>query len=175
MKLVSLQPALAVISTAALVAATGCGNTTTNTGAGATPTVAGTPAADSGTIAEDLTFTGALSGHMTSAHRGDTYVCAGSNTQFVAGPIVGDVSGQQVSLNITKISFQGPGAYPGGGVGFDVGSNHYFPATGASPTGFVVNSDLRSGTMRLSLAVNSDPKTVVGNVVGTWRCPPDAF
>ena len=172
---ISLRPTLALISTAALVAAAGCGDTVTNTGAGATPTVAGTPAAAAGTIAEDLTFTGALSGHMTSAHRGDTYVCAGSSTQLVAGPIVGDVAGQQVSLNITKISFHGAGSYPGGGVAFDAGSNHYFPATGASPTGLVVNADLRSGTMHLSLAANSDPKTVVGNVVGTWRCPPDAF
>jgi hypothetical protein len=29
--------------------------------------------------------------------------------------------------------------------------------------------------MDLDLAANSDPKTVVGHVAGTWRCPPDAF
>jgi hypothetical protein len=156
-------------------ATSGCGASTSSNGAGGTPTVVGTPAAVSGTIAEDLTFTGLLAGHMTSAHRGDTYVCSGSATQFVAGPIVGDVSGQQVTLNITKITFNGPGSYPGGGVGFDVGSNHYYPATGASPTGLVVSSDLRSGTLDLDLAANSDPKTVVGHVSGTWRCPPDAF
>ncbi len=93
----------------------------------------------------------------------------------MAGPIVGDVGGKQVSLNIVKISFHGPGSYPGGGVGFDEGSNHYFPATGTSPAGFVVNADLRAGTMNLDLAANSDPNTVVGHVSGTWRCPPDAF
>ena len=112
---------------------------------------------------------------MGSAHRGDTYVCAGSSVQFVAGPIVGDVSGKQVSLNIVKITFHGPGTYPGGGVSFDEGSNHYFPATGASQTGLVVNADLRSGTMDLDLAANSDPNTVVGHVAGGWRCPPDPF
>ena len=159
----------------ALFATSGCGASTSSNGAGATPTVAGTPASAAGVIAEDLTFTGAVAGHMASAHRGDTYVCTGGATQFVAGPIVGDVSGQQVTLNITKITFSGPGSYPGGGVGFDVGSNHYYPATGASQTGLVVNSDLRSGTMDLDLAANSDPKTVVGHVSGTWRCPPDAF
>ena len=174
-KPMKLRHTLALISTAALVGLAGCGTVTGNGGAGSSPTIAGTPASAAGTIAEDLTFTGKLSGHMTSAHRGDTYVCTGSSVQFVAGPIVGDVSGQLVSLNITKITFHGPGAYPGGGVGFDVGADHYFPATGASPTGLVVNADLRSGTMHLALAANSDPNTVVGNVVGTWRCPPDAF
>jgi hypothetical protein len=118
---------------------------------------------------------GPLAGHMTSAGRGDTYVCTGSSTQFVAGPIVGDVGGKNVSMNITKITFQGPGSYPAGGVSFDEGSNHYFPATGAPHGALVVNSDLRSGTVDIDLAANSDPNTVVGHVAGSWRCPPDAF
>ncbi len=112
---------------------------------------------------------------MTSAGRGDTYVCTGSSTQFVAGPIVGDVGGKNVSMNITKITFQGPGSYPAGGVSFDEGSNHYFPATGAPHSALVVSSDLRSGTVDIDLAANSDPNTVVGHVAGSWRCPPDAF
>jgi hypothetical protein len=51
---------------------------------------------------------------MSSGHRADTYVCAGNTRQFVAGPIVGDVGGKQVSLNIVKITFNGPGSYPVG-------------------------------------------------------------
>jgi hypothetical protein len=145
---------------------------------GASPSSGGSgssPGASSGTIAEDLTFTGALAGHMSSGHRGDTYLCAGSTTQLVAGPIVGDVGDKTISINIVKLSFNGPGSYPGSGVSYDEGSNHYFPAIGTSPTGFVVNADLRSGTMDLDLAVNSDPNTVVGHVTGSWRCPPDPF
>lgn len=164
-----------MVSTFLLVAVAGCGGSTSG---GGSPTTGGSgapPSSASGTIAEDLTFTGSLAGHMTSGHRGNTYVCTGGTTQFVAGPIVGDVGGKAVSLNIVKISFHGPGSYPGGGVGFDEGSNHYFPATGSSPAGFVVNGDLRSGAMNLDLAANSDPNTVVGHVSGTWRCPPDAF
>jgi hypothetical protein len=171
----NVRHVLAAAFFTAVVATSACGAPTSGNGAASTPTVAGTPASAAGTIAEDLTFTGALAGHMSLAHRGDTYVCTGGATQFVAGPIVGDVAGQQVTLNITKITFHGAGSYPGGGVGFDVGSNHYYPATGASPTGLVVSSDLRSGTMDLDLAANSDPKTVVGHVSGAWRCPPDAF
>ena len=111
---------------------------------------------------------------MTSAHRGDTYVCTGGGSSYVAGPIVGDVGGKEVSLNITKISFHGAGSYPGGGVGFDVNGDHYYPALGNAGT-LVVSRDLRSGTVDLALAVNTDPSTVVGHVTGTWRCPPDAF
>jgi hypothetical protein len=168
----------AIVATAVLVAtvAAACGTASTPGPSGAGSSPASSPsAASSATIAEDLTFTGPLAGHMTSARRGDTYVCTGSSTQFVAGPIVGDVGGKNVAMSITKISFHGPGSYPGGGVGFDEGSNHYFPATGASQTGLVVNADLRSGSLDLDLAANSDPNTVVGHVKGTWRCPPDAF
>lgn len=139
------------------------------------PLAVASPSPASGTIAEDLTFTGQLAGHMSSGGRGDTYVCAGSSTQLVVGPIVGDVGGKQVTMNIVKITFHGPGSYPGGGLAFDEGSNHYFPATGASQTGLVVNADLRSGSVNIGLAANSDPNTVVGHVSGTWRCPPDAF
>jgi hypothetical protein len=156
-----------VLAVALVCAVVACG--------GASPSAGGTASTSSsaGTIAEDLTFTGALAGHMSSGHRGDTYLCAGNTTQLVAGPIVGDVGGTSVAINIVELSFNGPGTYSGGGVGFDEGSNHYFPAIGTSPTGLVVNSDLRSGTMDLDLAVNSDPNTVVGHVTGSWRCPPD--
>lgn len=77
-------------------------------------------------------------------------------------------------MNIVKISFHSAGTYPAGGVGFDVGSDHYFPATGTNST-LVVAADLRSGSLDIALAVNSDPNTVVGHVNGAWRCPPDAF
>jgi len=93
---------------------------------------------------------------MSSAHRGDTYVCAGSQSSLAAGPIVGDVGGKEVTINIVKISFHGAGTYPAGGVGFDAGSDHYFPATGTDSS-LVVAPDLRSGSLDIDLAVNSDP------------------
>ena len=155
-------------STLVLLATMACGNATP------TSSAASSPSSSNGQVAEDLTFTGALSGHMSSAHRGDTYVCAGSQSSLAAGPIVGDVGGKEVTINIVKISFHGAGTYPAGGVGFDVGSDHYFPATGTDSS-LVVASDLRSGSVDIDLAVNSDPKTVVGHVKGAWRCPPDAF
>jgi hypothetical protein len=156
------------VSTLVLLACSACGGGTSTASGGSSPS------SSNGQVAEDLTFTGALSGHMSSAHRGDTYVCAGSTSSLAAGPIVGDVGGKAVTMNIVKITFHGAGTYPAGGVGFDVGADHYFPATGTNST-LVVASDLRSGTVDIALAVNSDPNTVVGHVTGAWRCPPDAF
>lgn len=156
-----------IVFLSAGVFAIACGSASPNSGA-ATPSSAG------GQVSEDLTFTGAIRGHMGSAHRGDTYVCASVGGSYVAGPIVADVEGKQINMNITKLSFHGAGTYPAGGVGFDVGSDHYFPATG-SQSSLVVNADLRSGTVSIDLAANSDPNSVVGHVSGAWRCPPDAF
>jgi hypothetical protein len=90
----------------------------------------------------------------------------------VAGPILGEVGSLQVEMNITKVTFTGAGSYAPGGVSFDAGSDHYYPATGAAGT-LVVAADLRSGTVDISLAANTDPNAVVGHVSGTWRCPPD--
>jgi len=118
-----------------------------------------------------MTFTGALSGRMSSGTAGDAYVCAGSGGSFVAGPILGDVAGQQVEMNITDLSFHGPGSYAAGGVSFDADSDHYYPATGATGT-LVIAPDQRSGTVDIALAVNTDPSRVVAHVTGAWRCPP---
>ena len=150
---------------------------TSGCGAGATPSASSPTATRSDTpaltVAEDLTFTGALSGRMTSAGAGDAYVCAATGGSFVAGPILGEVGGQQVELNITKLSFNGPGSYAPAGVSFDAGSDHYYPATAAAGT-LVVGPDLQSGTVDIALAANSNPTSVVAHVHGAWRCPPGA-
>jgi hypothetical protein len=165
---------LAIVLVLGGIVALACGGGG-NAASGSTPSSAASPSAAGGKVAEDLTFTGPLAGHMSSGVRGDTYICASTGASYVVGPIVGDVGGKQVSMNITKISFKGPGSYPAGGVGFDVGSDHYYPATGAAQSELVVNADLRSGTVNIDLAANSAPSTVVGHVSGTWRCPADQF
>jgi hypothetical protein len=163
---------LIVVSCVALTMAA-CGGGPTGAASSDSPaTVSASPSGDS--ISEDLTFTGSLAGHMSTGMRGDTYVCASTGGSYVAGPIVGDVGGKQVALNITKISFHGSGSYPAGGVSFDVNGGHYYPALNNAGT-LVVASDLRSGTVDIALAANEDPSTIVGHVTGTWRCPPDAF
>jgi hypothetical protein len=148
----------------------------------ASPTTA--PAATvspDGEAPEDLTFSGALSGHLTKAHRGNAYLCAGGNLlpnnptttgQLAVGPIVGDLGGEDVQLSITKIDYHGPGTYNAGGVIFKVGGANYFPVS--APSGAVtVNPDGRSGTIKVDVAVNGATTGTVGHVQGSWQCPAD--
>ena len=155
-------------TTAAILLLTGlagCGD------AGTTPVPAGSPAeSPTRSVAEDLTFTGALAGRMTSAGAGDAFACAPTAGAFVAGPILGIVAGSQIELNIAVLSFHGAGTYPPDGVSFDAAYDHYYPASGSSGT-LVIAPDLRSGTVDIPLAVNSDSGHVVGHVSGAWRCP----
>ena len=120
---------------------------------------------------------------MTKGHRGNTYVCSGgnfvpktasANGSLAVGPIVGDVDGKTIQMNITKISYHGPGSYDAGGVSFNVGSDHYFPANAPSGT-LTVSQDGRGGTVKIELAKNSAPGTVVAHVEGAWHCPADGF
>jgi hypothetical protein len=107
---------------------------------------------------------------MSAGTAGNGYACASTGGAFTAGPILGTVGAVQVELNIVKVPFHGAGSYPPGGVSFDAGADHYYPATGAAGS-LVVAADLRSGTVDINLAVNTDPNTVVGHAGGAWRCP----
>src|SRR5258708_8497080 len=90
-------------STAALVvvafALAACG-TAASPGPAAGSSPVSSPAPSSGSIAEDLTFTGALAGHMRSGHRGDTDVCTRSPKQFVPAPILPALRGTPAFLHI---------------------------------------------------------------------------
>jgi hypothetical protein len=154
------------IAGVAMLAVVACGGSGTTS-----PSPSQSASAAAASVPEDLTFSGRLSGHEASGTAGDTYVCAATGGSFVAGPILGTVGGQQVEMNIVKLSFTGAGTYAPGGVSFDVGSDHYYPATGATGT-LVVAGDLQSGTVDIDLAVNTDPDHAVAHVRGAWRCPP---
>jgi hypothetical protein len=144
------------------------GSTTLTPPSAASPSQSQTPATSP--VAEDLTFTGALSGRMTSGGAGDAFVCMGGAGAFVAGPILGMVDGQQVELNIAMQTFHGAGVYPPDGVSFDESYDHYYPATGSSGS-LTVAADLKSGSLDVALAANSNPDRVVARVTGSWRCP----
>ena len=82
----------------ALCACGGAGATTAETSATATATASPAPAGAS--VTEDLTFTGAVSGHLAAGTAGDAYACAATGGSCVAGPILGTLGGSQVELNI---------------------------------------------------------------------------
>ncbi len=155
----------------ALVFAAGCGQPASTSTPELTPSHA-PPSASAVAVAEDLAFTGALSGHLTSGTAGDAYACAATGGAFIAGPLLGTASGAQLEMTITHLGFKGAGSYPPAGVSFDVGADHYYPVSGRPGT-LVVAADLRSGTLDIDLAMNTDPNHLVGHVSGTWRCPAD--
>jgi hypothetical protein len=169
----------------------GCGGTSHGQPALAANTVTATSAASTeqpqsaagpyGEVAEDLTFSGDLSGHMAKAHRGDMYVCAGGefvhqnpNTtgQLAAGPFVGAVGGKEVQMSIVRIDYHGPGAYDASGVSFDVGADKYYKVT-TVPGSLTVSPGGRGGKVTMDLAANAAPAVTVGHVQGTWQCPDD--
>src|SRR5437879_6717903 len=103
-----------------LLASVACGSS--NPGP-STTSGGSSPSSGNGQVAEDLTFTGALSGHMTSAHRGDTYVCTGGQVPInnsnvgagalTIGPILGSMGGSEYTINLVMLNYHGPDTYPG--------------------------------------------------------------
>lgn len=184
----------AVVAQAAAAAAVVCcaacrpsGDRPSSAAAAATSAPAAPAAAPAaGGTSEDLTFTGAVSGRMTSGRKGGVYFCGKLGPRFVADPIQGDVGGAPFDFSITIAEgYKGPGTYrsakeltPGSGyaavtVGLahaGSGTKEWVNGTGANVV--VVNADERSGTVTAELhATGSAPGTV--HVSGTWRCPPD--
>lgn len=150
---------------------------------------AGAPAADAGAgggTPEDLTFAGAVSGHLTRGRKGDVYFCGKLGPRFVADPIEGEIDGTPYDFSITiGDGDEGPGTHtsakeltPGSGyAAVTVGLAH--PGSGtkdwASRPGagsVTVNADQRSGTVNSDLAPTGKA-TGAAHVTGTWRCPPD--
>src|SRR5581483_4331891 len=136
----------------------------------ASPSIAPVTASAGESAAEDLTFSGALTGRVTAGAPGDAFVCATTAGSFVAGPILGTLEGAQIELNIVLLSFHGAGTYPPQGVSFDVALHHYYAAAGASGQ-LAIAPDLMSGTLDVALAADTDPNHAVAHVTGAWRCP----
>lgn len=167
--------ALVASCAASLVA---CGSSDT----GSTSSSGTTASADpSGSVPEDLTFTGVVSGHMTEGRRGPVFACAGGSFapsglggsgQLAIGPIVGAVGGTDYQINIVMLNYHGPGTYAVSTGFFSLTPNS--DASGSqlltSNAGtFVVNKDGRSGTADMDL--HGTPGAA--HVKGSWTCPPD--
>ena len=154
----------------AALAACGAPSTIPPPASPASPTAVATTSPVS--VAEDLVFTGAISGHVTSGSAGDAFECqAAGSGSYAAGPILGSLAGRQVEMNVTILNFSGSGDYSASGVTFDVGTDHYYAPTGAPGT-LTIATDLKSGTVDMALAVNTSPNGGIAHVTGSWRCPP---
>lgn len=154
------------------------GNSNQGTQRASTPA----PAAASlphGTVREDLTFTGEISGRMESARHGNAFTCGGLASMFIVDPILGAIGGNSYELGMRITGFKGPGTYKTGGEltpGSGVAAISIWlkpensQTTSYSKSGsIVVNDDRRSGTMDANLA----GKLGTFHVAGQWTCPPD--
>ena len=175
-----------VFMTAALAAcssgggAKNTGPSYTRAASASTTTVPGTP--------EQLTFTGAINGTMTSAHKGPQT----SDTLCTKGiwDLVGAVGGTDEKLEMQMATgYKGPGTYstgeltPGSGVSQiqvqvsqSVGAGQTPPQYFVAVPGKVkltVASDERSGTIDAELKPLQGAESNV-HVSGQWACLPDS-
>ncbi len=116
-------------------------------------------------VPEDLTFSGAINGHMTSGHKGNTYVCAPATT----GPIVGSVGGTDYTFEYRSLGASNPGNYM---AYVQIGTLDQKTYWGADNTPLTLNADKRSGSVQGDLHNLSNNAEVV-HISGSWTCPPD--
>lgn len=134
-----------------------------------------------GATEQDLTFTGVISGTMTSGGRGDTFFCGASAGFLSVGPILGEVGAKRYNIEMRIGDYAGPGQYggtgelaPGSGVAsvfVQVSPEGEDTFSVASPGAAVVivNDDERSGTVDTNLSGDAGEMSMTG----AWRCPPD--
>ena len=181
-----MNGALGILSFVAGVAMSfvlaGCGGSDTSapppkTGpASAAPAPAALP---HGTVREDLTFTGELTGRLEAAHHGNAYTCGGMGSIYIIDPIVGSIGGKNYELGIEITGFKGPATYKTGGE-LTPGSGVSAVSVWLKPEGTQDASRSKSGTItvnddRRSGTVDADLVGKIGafHVGGAWTCPPD--
>ena len=138
-----------------------------------------TTALPHGTVREDLTFTGDISGRMETARHGSAYTCGGMGSIYIVDPVLGAINGKSYELGIQITGFKGPGTCRTGGE-LTPGSAVAAISIWLKPEGtenasrsksgtIVVNQDRRSGTLDADLA----GKLGAFHIAGAWTCPPD--
>jgi hypothetical protein len=146
-------------------------------GLGQTPNLGGA-GSSGGTLPENLTFSGTLSGTMTSAARtyGPTSLCgfAGGGGDVM---LTGSVGGQQVNIVIEVGNYSGPTTYTSqtnaGSIIITV-AGASLPSKLSSVTQAytgTVNSDAMSGTIDADMAsVTATTTTPTEHIKGTFSC-----
>ncbi len=120
----------------------------------------------SGGVSENLTFTGAVNGKISTGKKGDTYLCS----TMATGPIVGAIGGVNYTFEYRALNAKGPGTYKAFvQIGPAANKNLYY---GGDSVSLTINSDGRSGSVEgdLSNLTNSSEKV---HISGTYTCPPD--
>ncbi|GDY28604.1 hypothetical protein [Gandjariella thermophila] len=166
-------------------AATGCGAAATDVRPRSEPTggssSTATATADR-TTAENLTFTGAVSGTMRKATAGSVYTCLITpGKALLVGPITGDVDGRNYDVQFKMVfGYHGAGSYllapdphSGGAVNniiLQVSPTGQDDLYSVASAGTLTVDGERTGTMDVTLA----GKLGQIHLSGSWTCPPDS-
>lgn len=181
----TLRWALAAITA---IAVAGCGGsdgggTTTSpdpqssdSSASTGPSGGASPSPAEQTVSVDLTFTGVLAGHVTTAVIGPKFAC-GTPTfpdLFTLNDLEVELGGRTWAFGISASSYSGPGRMSGNVVVTLADPKNTADGYLSKEVGdaeVVVAEDTKSGTATAGLYRDlNDPKPSV-QVTGTWRCP----
>lgn len=128
--------------------------------------------------AQDLAFSGDLTGRMTGVvpnQPGQRSQCTGANSKAAgnwASTIYGQVGSGVYGLVITATPYRGPGTYAGGVATVEVNSadqKQVWQSQMDDSVAFVVNNDEQSGRLDATLTNLSDGKSKL-RVTGSWSC-----
>jgi hypothetical protein len=165
--------------TALALLLTACGGTTAQTsGSG------GTTASQPGSLAEDITFSGPVNGHLASAAPNTCHFVL--NDQSL-GTFVGQLNNKALSFTVfVPLYNAGPGSYGPqpyseqgvtfslGGVGYRTRNNAQNASVDPSDFTIVVAGDEKSGSVSARLGLYNSADGSVGalseTVTGRWRC-----
>lgn len=134
------------------------------------------PSPTAPTIAVDLTFTGVLAGHVTTATIGPKFSC-GTPTfpdLFTLNDLEVELGGRTWAFGISASNYSGPGRMSGNVVVTLANPKNTADGYLSKEVGdaeVVVAADAKSGTATAGLYRDlNDPKPSV-QVTGTWHCP----
>jgi zinc-ribbon domain len=137
-----------------------------------TATIIPTSIVSNGTA--DLTFSGAVVGHMTTS----MVVTCGSDQSVAGGmqyhvAVFGTVSGRQYALTFGVYPYTSPNTYTSSVFSFfgPAGSNSSIAQWRSTPNldvSVTINSDGKSGTLDIGYLSSSDKSTA--HVSGSWKC-----
>ncbi|MDQ6919538.1 MAG: hypothetical protein M3Z98_09290 [Candidatus Dormibacteraeota bacterium] len=167
-------PSFAALSALLLIGACSLGSATANPTPSHSPTDI-TSTGGSGTVPQDLTFTGKLPARWTSA----VVVCGPvegkGDDSFSVKLTAGDGLGQMDTLTIVVASgYKGAGEYSvDTTTSFATAppaSNQIASSTPQLVTYFIVNADKASGTIDSTMGYGANALDAIERVAGTWRC-----
>ncbi|HEX5494493.1 MAG TPA: hypothetical protein VFX70_07985 [Mycobacteriales bacterium] len=161
-----------------MIGLAGCSGSGPDPGGGTATGARDLPTAESQVVAVDLTVTGVVHGHVTSAKTGSKFACGtpGFPDLFTLNDLEITLGGNVWAFGISATAYSGPGRITGQLVVTladpkSPATGYLSKGTGPARGNVVVNPDKQSGTVTADLYRNLGDDKPTMHVTGTWRCP----